>query len=178
MSFYCLGGQGCIKNPNINRTGDILIPGGLQIIVQNYNFSCNGRIIGITASIGIGGGVGSLPAFQVWRPLSSGPDVYSKVGQVQLENGTSVLGNFIYVSLDLSNNQIEFQSGDVIGCYHPLDLLHAIWWTSDANYTTYYLYDRIFTDVDIYVNITEYSIERGLPLISVIIGKYSISCHI
>ena len=121
--------------------------------------------------MGNGSGVGSLPLFQVWRPLSFGSDVYSKVGQVQLENGIGVFGNFTSNVSLLTNNQIEFQSGDVIGCYQPLYLLHAIWWTYDTNYTAYVY--RIFTDAGInYVNITEYSIERGLPLISVIIGKY------
>ena len=167
--MYCLGGQGCISNPDINRRGEVLLYEYLQIIVLNHNFSCNGRIIGITASMGNSSGV-SLPVFQVWRPLSAGSNVYSKVGQVQFENRTSVLGNFISNVSLLTNNQIEFQSGDVIGCYHPFNLLHAIWWIFDNNYTAAYV-DNINTGADVInVNISLYSIARGRPLINVIIG--------
>ena len=134
----------------------------------NHNFSCNGRIIGITASMGNSNGV-NLPVFQVWRPLFAGSNVYSKVGQVQFENGTSVLGNFISNVSLLTHNQIEFQSGDVTGCYHPSNLLHAIWWISDENYISYG--DIIHTEADVInVNISVYSIARGRPLINVIIG--------
>ena len=166
--FYCLGGQNCVNNPDINRRGDVLISDNVQIIMQDHNFSCNGRIIGITASMGNGIGVDSLPVFQVWRPLSSGSDVYSKVGQVQFENGTSVLGNFISNVSLLTDNQIEFQSGDVIGCYHPFNLLHAIWWIYDTNYTAYV--DIFYTDADINANISQYYIASGRPLINVVIG--------
>ena len=54
--------------------------------MSNLDFSCNGRITGVTANMYSFRRFGSqLPVFQVWHPLSPGLNVYSKIGQIQFE---------------------------------------------------------------------------------------------
>ena len=138
--------------------------------MPDLNFSCSGRISGVTASTSAVRECGSSPVFQVWHPLSSGSSVYSKIGQIQFEIETNISAYIISnVSLtSLRNYQIEFQSGDVIGCYQPFNSLCGIWWIHDANYITYFSYISNYIDA---VNILNYSGATGRPLISVMIGE-------
>jgi len=68
-------------------------------------------------------GNSSYPFFQVWRPLSSGSTIYNKRGEIQLQSDnqvTEVSGDTLVANISLSgNDRIEFQSGDVVGYYHP-----------------------------------------------------------
>ena len=173
--FDYLDGQNCINNPNLNRLGVEVIPYGIQIIMPSIIFSCNGRISSVAASISTLRGSGSLPVFQVWHPLSPGSNAYSKVGQVQFENETRVSGSGYFVSnvslSSLSNNQIEFKSGDVIGCYQPSNALYRIWWIDDINDTVYFRYINNYTDIVINVSSVNYMSTIGRPLISVMIGE-------
>ena len=65
-------------------------------------------------------GGNNFPQFEVWHPTSPNSNNYNRIGDVHLPAGDLVLvgiGRNYYsdnVSLS-SNNQIEFQSGDVIG---------------------------------------------------------------
>ena len=173
MLFYCdyiyLDGQNCINNPNISRAGHFVFPEGIQIIMPSLNFTCNGRISGVTANVSVLWESGSLPVFQVWHPLSPGSNIYSKIGEVQFETEARVSSYFISVSLtSLRNNQIEFQSGDVIGCYQPFNSPYRILWISDASYTVYFNSVSNSTDT---VNSVNYRTRIWQPLISVMTGE-------
>ena len=58
----------------------------------------------------------------MWRAESVGSTVYNKIGEVQLQPDDQVTGsgNRRTTTIVLTgNNTIEFQSGDVVGYYHP-----------------------------------------------------------
>ena len=68
------------------------------------------------------------PAFQVWRPSSVGSTVYNKIGEAQLQSD-QVTGSGTYRTAHITltgNNTIEFQSGDVVGYYHPPDARYQV----------------------------------------------------
>ena len=127
--------------------------------MPSLNFSCNGRISSVTASVSVIRGSGSLPVFQVWDPLSPGSNVYSKIGQVQFESEARVSPYFI------SNVSLTSLSGDVIGCHQPFNSLYGIWWIGDTSYTVYFNYISNSTDS---VNGVNYRTGIGRLLISVI----------
>ena len=111
---------------------------------------------------------GSLPAFQVWRPISPGSSTYSKIGQVQFEvNETRV---DIPRMLLTGNDQIEFQSGDVIGCYQPLNTHFRVGYIIDSTYVSYFTSNSSFTTTTINVNSPKFFETTGRPLISVTSG--------
>ena len=59
----------------------------------------------------------------MWRPASVNSTIYNKTGEVQLYND-QVTGIRTYQTASITltiNNAIEFQSGDVVGYYHPPD---------------------------------------------------------
>ena len=144
--------------------------------MPSLTFSCNGRISGVTASMSALRASDSLPVFQVWHPLAPGSHAYSKVGQVQFENETRVSISEYFISnvslSSLKNNQIEFQSGDVIGCYQPSNISFGIWWIRDISDTVYF--QRFINNyTDVVINVSNYLSETGRPLISVMIGVYN-----
>ena len=60
----------------------------------------------------------------MWRPSTVGTTTYNKVGEVQLSDDQVTIGssNLEEANIILTgNNTIEFQSGDVVGYYQPLD---------------------------------------------------------
>ena len=67
--------------------------------------------------------------FQIWRPSSTSSQLYHKIDEVQLQSDEQVtkgINNFL-VNVTLSgDNAIEFQSGDVIGYYHPPDSRYLV----------------------------------------------------
>ena len=156
--------------------GDYSIREGRQIIMPNLNFSCNGRITGITASMYSIRRFGSLPVFQVWHPLSPGLNVYSKIGQVQFEapEGENITRVYISTVSLTGNDQIEFQSGDVIGCYQPFNSRYIVGANNHSrNYTSYFTSSSSLTTTTINVNSVNYFETMFQPLISVIIGEYT-----
>jgi len=94
-----------------------------QVIIPEYNFSCNGRITGYLISLSLNFlGTQDYPSVQVWHPTSS--TVYTRVDTECALTDSDVnrmtdsgddyyLGNVSCTG----SNRIEFQSGDVIG-YH------------------------------------------------------------
>jgi len=142
----------------------------------DLSFGCNGRITSVAASMHENGPSGSLPVFQVWRPLSPNSSNYSKVGQVQFEAGLpGVSVHISNVSLT-GKDQIEFQSGDVIGCYQPSNSHYRVGITSTVgtNYTSYSTKINSFTTTVINVRSINYSASQRRPLISVMIGEWII----
>ena len=79
------------------------------------------------------------PSFQVWRPSSVGLTVYNKVGQIQLSDGQVTRGsrNLEEANIVLTDNTIEFQSGDVVGYYQPPDSRYQVMYIQTNEYRLY-----------------------------------------
>ena len=171
--FDHLDGQTCINNPNISISENQTILEGVHIIMLDSRFGCNGRITSVAANMFKFGSSGSLPMFQVWRPLSPGSSNYSKIGQVQFKAGVKL--HISNVSLT-GKDQIKFQSGDVIGCYQPSNSHYRVGITSTVgtNYTSYSTKINSFTTTVINVRSINYSASQRRPLISVMIGEWII----
>ena len=118
-----------------------MIDSGRQVIVPNARFNCNGRITNVAVSEH--GQIGSnYPLFQVWHPIQLNSSIYNKIDEVELTGGEYInidgsIG-YYYTSISLnSNNQIEVQSGDVIGYYQPSNSRRLIWNIQTSGYTSY-----------------------------------------
>ena len=122
------------------------------------------------------GQIGSnLPLFQVWHPTSLNSSTYNKTGEVPLVRGSyKRIGNnlgYYYANVSLSgNNQIEFQSGDVIGYYQPSDAQVLIWSIQTSGYTSYS--NNVTSSLSsININSVDNAETDRQPLIEVIFGK-------
>ena len=112
------------------------------MIVPSARFNCNGRITNVTVSMSTQPFYDNFPLFQVWHPTSPNSSTYNKTGVFQLPAGDFVAvgtgRSYFSASLSFnSNNQIEFQSGDVIGYYQPTDSRWLIWSIQTSGYTSY-----------------------------------------
>ena len=114
----------------------------------------------------------NLPEFQIWHPSSPGSSVYNRIGKVQSLSGSFISTNGYYnVNISLNGNeQIEFQSGDVIGYYQPTNPLRRVYNIQTSGYTSY---SNSANSPATTINISDVNnIENGWqPLIEVIIGK-------
>ena len=115
-------------------------------------------------------GYTSLPEFQVWRPLSPDSNEYSKIGQVKFQTGTPIVNNYYASSVLLTgNDQIKFQSGDVIGYYQPNTPFFRISNIINEDYASYYSsYDNLTTTN---INSGRYRTVTYQPLINVFTSK-------
>ena len=155
------------------------------MIAPSSTFSCNGRITSVTVSLlaveafpGIMTTGINLPVFQVWHPLLPASSIYSMIGQVQFQSGVHIV-RYFYTStvLLIGDERIEFQSGDVIGCYQPpyplrlVQIINAS--TDDANYTSYFSHVSNLTTATINISGVDYDEKVWQPLINITIGKYN-----
>ena len=112
------------------------------MIVPQTHFFCNGRINGFIVSLNLDDDNDvENPYIQVWHSLSD-LDIYILIGQYQLqESDISRIRreNYYLANATLSGgNRIEFQSGDVIGYFHPSSPRYRVWSIENARgYTTY-----------------------------------------
>ena len=118
-----LGGQRCTDSVDIQQAG-IIIGRDRLAIIPRLNFTCDGRITSIRARVFLSTVTrNDYPFFQVWRPVPTGSTVYNKIDEVQLQSDDQVIrgsNNFNETNIILTgDNTIEFQSGDVVGYYHP-----------------------------------------------------------
>ena len=126
MNNSLLGGQYCTDYVDVHQNGHDQINRDRLAIIPHLNFTCNGRITGIRARVSFNNNNNrnDYPFFQVWRPASTGLTIanYTKIGEVQLQSDDQVTGNGNPQTANIiltGNNTIEFQSGDVVGYYHP-----------------------------------------------------------
>jgi len=114
---------GCIANVNIYQEGDDQLGVDRQVIIPYVNCSnSDGRIKNIIASLSLNDNGSEYPSFQVWRPMSSDPSVYERIGdEIVLEDSEvrRMDGYWLAEIVVSDNEKMEFKSGDVIGCYHP-----------------------------------------------------------
>ena len=164
-----------MSNPNVSTPGYGAFTDATQLISPSFSFNCNGRIAGITISMhGTSDIRGYLPVLQVWRPRSSDSNVYSEIAQIQVNNfGTHITNtHYIYNASLNGSDQVEFQSGDVIGYYHPLHSIRKVRMDSNPNYTLYYKGNVNYAVGTINISSEEYIKVAFQPLISVMTSEY------
>jgi len=118
-----LGGQTCTDNIDIERSGVTQLFYNRLAIFPRLNFTCGGRIINIRATVRKNNGRHRFLNFQIWRPSSPGSKIYNRTGEAQLQSDDQVTlmtrgRREANISLT-GDDRIEFQSGDVIGYFHP-----------------------------------------------------------
>ena len=168
-----------MNNPNVEQKGQLSIDSGRQVIVPNARFNCNGRITSISVSMFKWFG-NDYPLFQVWHPAVLNSSTYNKIGEVQLPEGDfKPIGqqkSYHYSTLPLnSSNQIEFQSGDVIGYYQPFSPRVSIWSIRTSGYNSYTSSTIKFPSTSIDLNTVNNIQTDYQPLIKVMFGKIMIN---
>ena len=177
---YVIGGQTCFDSANsIQQNGDDQLGrrNGRLGIVPRLNFSCNSRITVINARVRRDNNMdrNGYLSFNIWRPSSTNSMVYNNIGEVQLQQSQVFPCNsdrYCNVSIDLTDNdRIEFQSGDVVGYYHPSDALYQVRTIQTTGYILYRIDGSPApTSVDLSTVNDNRIDDRRQPLIQFVIG--------
>jgi len=115
----------------------------------------------------------------LWRPSTANPNVYTRVGSVQLTDSHATRRTGYWI-IDISfsgNNRIEFQTGDVIGHFDPgPDPRFRLWSTSTAGYTTYS--NSAVNQADMFdISSAEFSVMNQQPLVQITYGMVRLPTH-
>ena len=175
MNNSLLGGQTCTDYVNIEQNGQDHIGRGVVAIIPRLNFTCNGRITSIRARVR-NSGKSEYLFFQVWRPSSTNPTSYNKIGEVQLQSDNQVTGSGNYRTVNIiltGNNTIEFQSGDVVGYYHPSNSRYRVRTIRTDGYRLYQ-FDGSPVPTSVNLNDADHNDNNMQPLIQFITGKYAL----
>ena len=176
MTTLLLGKQTCTDFVDIREYGWRELGSARYGILPRLNFTCDGRITGIMARMRNRTSTdrNDYPYFQVWRPSSTNPVVYTSIGEVQLqESQVSQCNSDDYCIANIvltGNDRIEFQSGDVVGWYTTPNARYGMMTILTDGYVVYF--DLSYTLVPpTSANISENSIgDRFQPLIQFVIG--------
>ena len=140
---HITGATTCIDRVRVQQRGNNRFGSPRQVIVPRANFTCSGRITGITASLHRVYSDETYPYFELWHPTSHDLGVFDKVGEVQLvESKVVQIGHdpnddFTYWVVNITLNdddRIEFEAGDVIGYYHPARSRYNVWSITTSGY--------------------------------------------
>ena len=183
MNNSPLGGQTCTDSVNIQQIGTVLGRDRLAIIPR-LNFTCNGRITSIRARVSFSNRRRDNRSFQLqlWRPSSVDSTVYNKVNdsEVQLQSNSQVTtgsSNLPEANIILTgDNTVEFQSGDVVGYYHPPDARYQVVTLETDGYRLYrFNLDRSSVPTSVNLNNANGNFNNAQPLIQFTIGKCAIN---
>jgi len=173
--YHSTDGQICIDEVDIQVRSEDEIGRDRIAIVPRLNFNCNGRITSIRArTTGPNDGRNDYPYFQIWRPSSS--TMYNRVSQVQSQSNQTFLlssSHEAIINVTLTGDErIEFQSGDVIGYYHPRDIRYDIRNIKTDGYVQY-IFDGSpnLTSVDLSTVANDSITDQRQPLIQFTIGE-------
>ena len=181
MNDLLSGGQTCTDSVNIQQLG---VPLGRDrlVIIPRLNFTCNGRITSIRARVTLSNMRTNFLSFQLWRPSSVDPTVYNKVddSEVQLQSNNQVTrgsNNLLEANIILTgDNTIEFQSGDVVGYYHPPDARYRVINIPTDGYILYrFDLNRSPVPTSVNLNDANSNVSNAQPLIQFTIGKCAIN---
>ena len=180
MNNSLLVGQFCTDRVLVQQGGHSVLTSNKLAIFPRLNFTCNGRITRIRARVDFTNNDWTgYPYYQVWRPSSPGSMTYNKVGEVQLRDDQVISGSngFLETNIILdSSNSIEFQSGDVVGYYHPYFCRYftkTIY--TDNGYVLYEFRGPSPTMASLNLNDAYDDLIRRQPLIQFDIGKCAIN---
>jgi len=119
-----------------------------------------------------------FPYIQVWRQSSSSSAVtYERVGQVRIQASQIISQeNWRVADISLTNdNRLQFQSGDVIGFYHPPRFSHEIRTIRTSGYVLHEFTG--FNDVSFALDGATNVLNNRQPLIQFEIGEEKILQH-
>ena len=177
MNNSLLGGQVCTDYVDIYQNGRNQIGCNRLAIIPRLSFSCNGVITSIIARVRFDDNDDrtEYPVFQVWRPSLTDPMVYDKIGEVQLQSD-QVTGSGDYQTAHITltgNNTIEFQSGDVVGYYHPRQSRYQVRTIRTDGYRLYQFNNSSALTALINLNNANDDDNNRQPLIQFTVGKCS-----
>jgi len=142
MELLYTGKESCFNSVSVQQIGFFSIPSERQSIIPWSNFTCNGRITGIIVSTEKNNGGLNDPYLEIWHPQTSDYTIFDKVGEVQLTDIDAVAevdsnnNNFWLLKISLNeSDKIEFESGDLIGFYHPPAARYQVWMIDATGYT-------------------------------------------
>ena len=139
-------------------------------------FSCNGRITSVRAGLNRLQYRNDFVTFQLWRPLLSGRIIIKKVGEIQLRSDNQVregYNNFEATIILTSEERLEFQSGDVIGYYHPPQSRYQVLDVYALGHVLY-RFDEISPPNAIHIDEVNRTLNNRQPLLQFTFGKNSI----
>ena len=115
------------------------------MIVPHLKFSCNGRLTSVRAKViknNESYSTYGFISFQIWRRTLSDSYVYNKkTDEVRLESTKQVTDNILNIELT-GNGATDFQSGDIIGYYHPRGSNYLVTHINNTNGYKLYLFDQ------------------------------------
>ena len=173
MNNSLLGGQECTDYVDIQQNGTQNVGRNRTAIIPRLNFTCNGRITSIRARVRFFSNRNDYPFFQVWRPVSVGSTIYSKIGEVQLQSDDQVTGSGDYQTATIiltGKNRIEVQSGDVVGYYHPSNSRYVVRDIQTDGYVLYRFNGLPAADNSEDINQTNFMFNNRQPLLQFAIG--------
>jgi len=165
--------QTCTDFVNIQQDGNSNIGSNILAIVPRLNFTCDGRITEIMARVRRRIDGSSYPYFQVWRPSPTNSIVYTNIGEVQLQsNQLSQVDSDNYDARIVltSSDTIEFQSGDVVGYFHPSDILYRVRTLRTSGYIQYE-FNETPAPISIDLGDADNDRDQRQPLIQFMIGN-------
>ena len=168
-----VGGEFCTECINVQQRYNLHFYHNRLAIIPRLNFSCNGRITSIKAGLSRNTHFNNFLNFQVWRPSSSGSVIYNKIGEVQLQSDNQVTegyNNFEATIILTDNNRTEFQSGDVIGYYHPLQSRYQVRDVSTRGYVLYH-FDGSPAPNTVNLSAASDTFDYRQPLLQITVGK-------
>jgi len=180
MLYNCfklhLVGSICTDLVDIQQDGEDELGRDRLGIVPALSFTCNGRITRIIARVSRDNNMdrNGYPYFQVWRPSSTNSMVYTNIGEVQLqESQVSQCNSNDYCNVNIiltGNNRIEFQSGDVVGYYHPDQTIYQVTTIRTNGYVLYRI-DESPVPTTVNLDDANRDDDQRQPLIQHVIGK-------
>ena len=171
---FCTVLLGCTDLVDIQQSGDNQFGPDRLAIIPRLNFTCDGRITNIRARVSRNISRDDFPSFQVWRPSQPGSVIYNRTGEVQLQSDDQVTrgsNGFLEANIILTgDDRIEFQSGDVVGYYHPSNSRYLV---RDIQTNGYFLhrFDRSPPPTSVNLSEANFMLQFRQPLIRYTVGK-------
>ena len=149
------------------------------MIIPSFMFNCYGRINHVSCfAINASHPGDDEPIIQLWRPSSSGSNVYNIIGQTEFLKNENPISDtqFYYIDAPFTIHQIKFQPGDVIGYYQPSNPRHLLWSISETGYVSYSI-NASATATTINTSNVDYTDDGLVPVVRVDFGEYDLNVH-
>ena len=147
---------------------------GRQVIVPSLTFNCHGRIDHVAyITINASQPGDDVPIIQLWRPSSSGSNVYDIIDQAKMFHTRFSIDDtqFYYIAVQFKIHQIKFQPGDVLGYYQPSNPRYLLWSLIETGYVSYSINASAAATI-INTSNVDYIDDELVPSVAVVFGEY------